>query len=324
MPTDTKGVVPIQQANTSEQSFSSTVPASISDLPIGVVTFADIGKSENASIEAHKQQLQTETEYLVLPEGYGDNRIVLLVRDPKCLYAYWEMTQDKREELQQKLGVDTWQQSKFILRVHDVTNVTVDGNNVESFDIQIDAHTMSWYIHVPAANRSYRVDLGVLTHQNKFYTLARSNIVTTPRDGISEIVDEQWMSVEEEFRRLYLLAAGFSDSDSSVGIAESIMKRQHLEMGSGAIGAVSSPMFFEENIRPFWLVAETELVVYGSTDPDAKVTIQGNPVELRTDGSFSARFALPEGRHEIHIKAISHDGKQERTITPVVHRETRN
>jgi hypothetical protein len=102
------------------------------------------------------------------------------------------------------------------------------------------------------------------------------------------------------------------------------MKRQQLEIGSGTMGVASSPMFFEQNIRPFWLVAQTELVVYGSTDPNAKVTIQGEPVGLRADGSFTARFALPEGRHEIHIRGISHDGKQERTITPVVHRETRS
>jgi hypothetical protein len=324
MPTDTNGIGPIQHVRTSEQSRSSRVPASISDLPVGVVTFADIGKLERSSVETHKQQLQTETEYFALPEGYGDNHIVLLVRDPRCLYAYWEITQDKREELQQKLGIDIWQQSKLILRVEDVTDLATGGNSVNYFDIEIDNHAMSWYVHVPEANRSYRVNLGFLTHHREFYTLARSNIVTTPRDGISEIIDEQWMIVEEEFKRLYKLAAGCFTGDSSVGIAEAIMKRQQLEMGSGAMGAVSSPVFFEDNVRPFWLAAKTELVVYGSTEPNARVTIQGNPIELRPDGSFTARFALPEGRHEIHIQAISHDSTQERTITPVVNRETRN
>lgn len=323
MPTDTKGTAPIQQRDTSKQDFSTTVPASISDLPIGVVTFPDLGKSEDKSIEAHNKELQTESEHFPLPEIYGDNRIVLLVRDPKCLYAYWEITQERREGLRHRLGADIWEQSKLILRIYDVTSVTTGINCVTYFDIPINEHALSWYIHVPAANRSYRVDIGILTRQQEFYVLASSNVVTTPRDGISEIIDEQWMVVEEEFRRLYLLAAGYGNGESSVEVVESVMKRQ-LETGSGAMGAVSSPVFHEDNTRPFWLVANTELVVYGSTEPNAKVFIQGEPVELKSDGSFTARFALAEGRHEIRIRAISGDGKQERTITPVVHRETRN
>ena len=38
-----------------------------------------------------------------------------------------------------------------------------------------------------------------------------------------------------------------------------------------------------------------------------KVTIGGKPVALRPDGSFSFRFALPDGQYELPIVAVSAD-----------------
>ncbi|HVN67357.1 MAG TPA: DUF4912 domain-containing protein, partial [Candidatus Sulfotelmatobacter sp.] len=32
------------------------------------------------------------------PAGYGDNRIVLMVRDPYWLYTYWEVNDQRRQE----------------------------------------------------------------------------------------------------------------------------------------------------------------------------------------------------------------------------------
>ena len=50
-----------------------------------------------------------------------------------------------------------------------------------------------------------------------------------------------------------------------------------------------------------------ELIVYGATERDATVTIGGRRIKLRADGSFSYRFALPDGRYEMPIVAISAD-----------------
>ena len=38
--------------------------------------------------------------------------------------------------------------------------------------------------------------------------------------------------------------------------------------------------------RSFWLVADAELIVYGATDPSARLTIGGEEVPLSTDGTF--------------------------------------
>jgi uncharacterized protein len=49
------------------------------------------------------------------------------------------------------------------------------------------------------------------------------------------------------------------------------------------------------------------LIIYGSTEPNAHVTIGGRSIRLREDGTFSFRFALPDGAYELPALAIAHD-----------------
>jgi hypothetical protein len=65
--------------------------------------------------------------------------------------------------------------------------------------------------------------------------------------------------------------------------------------------------------RGFRFEVNTELVVYGATEPDAKVHIAGRPVRLRPDGSFAFRFALPDGDFELPIVATSADAVEQRS-----------
>jgi hypothetical protein len=75
--------------------------------------------------------------------------------------------------------------------------------------------------------------------------------------------------------------------------------------------AVSSEMRIEsEGARPrgFWFNINAELILYGATEPDARVELARRPVQLRPDGTFSCRFALPDGDYEIDAMAVSKDG----------------
>jgi len=59
--------------------------------------------------------------------------------------------------------------------------------------------------------------------------------------------------------------------------------------------------------RGFWFNVNAELIIYGGTEPDATVTIGGRKIELRRDGTFSFRFALPDGEYHLPIAATSAD-----------------
>ncbi len=77
---------------------------------------------------------------------------------------------------------------------------------------------------------------------------------------------------------------------------------------AGAVSSVSSPFGGEwARGKGFWLNVNAELIIYGATERDASVIIGGRKIKLRADGSFSYRFALPDGRYELAVVAVAAD-----------------
>jgi hypothetical protein len=76
----------------------------------------------------------------------------------------------------------------------------------------------------------------------------------------------------------------------------------------------ASEMGLKEKKRKFFFEFGTELIVYGRTEPDAEVWLGGKKIMLRSDGTFSLRFALSDAsRIPLDFTAISNDkvGKRE-------------
>lgn len=264
-------------------------------------------------------QKMMESRGYELPEGYSDCRITLLVRDPHWLYAYWEIPDWKIDEIRSAIGHYEFSRSKKILRVYDVSGINFTGMNAnKSFDIELNSQAKNWYVNIGEPNRSWCIDIGFLDPSGKFYVAARSNIVSTPRDSMSDEIDEEWMTIDWD--KIYSLSGGFGLGRSSGDIKELLKRRLHEELSSGFPSSfMQKPS--EEN-KDFWLVASTELIVYGATEPSAQLTVQGLPVKLRRDGSFTLRFALPDGKQEIPIVAKNAKGDMKRSITKVVEKRT--
>jgi hypothetical protein len=83
---------------------------------------------------------------------------------------------------------------------------------------------------------------------------------------------------------------------------------------SGAVGSVTSPYGQPERQKGFWFNVNAELIIYGATEPDAEVTIGNKKIRLRPDGSFSYRFALPDGKYGLPAVARSADGTDSRMV----------
>lgn len=251
-----------------------------------------------------------------LPFAYGQDKMVLLVRDPWWLFTFWEVRHETVEKLKNELK-DDFYKAKRLLRVYDVTNIIFNGNNANRFfDIEINEFASSWYIDTSGPGRSWCVDLGLRLPNGKFITILRSNVVQTPLDGSSSITDEEWMIPDDLFARLYGMGFGLGRS-SPVG--KSWIERA---ISSPGIASMASPVRKPKQ-RGFWLKVDCELIVYGATEPDAKVTVQAKPISLRPDGTFTLRFALPDGKQVIPVKSVSADSVEERVITPIVERETK-
>lgn len=316
--------IPARKMNLTKRPLKKTrpqrIPVEAKEEILGQQEMA-VEKTKFYAAEATKVQRPIPQE---LPSEYGQDKIVLQVRDPRWIHAYWEVCHQTIEKLRNELR-DDFYKAKRILRVYDVSHIIFDGKNAHRFfDIHIDERADSWYVDTNGPGRSWCVDLGLLLPSGRFILIVRSNIVSTPLDGPSWITDEEWMVPEDMFSRLY--GMGFGLGKSSPGKAwQERVKREFFSgaFASGGVSSLASPVKKVRGERKFWLAVNTELIVYGATEPGAKVYVQGKQVNLRRDGTFTLRFALADGKQVIPVKAVSSDKQEERTITPIVAKETK-
>ncbi|MEP6662876.1 MAG: DUF4912 domain-containing protein [Verrucomicrobiota bacterium] len=80
-----------------------------------------------------------------------------------------------------------------------------------------------------------------------------------------------------------------------------------------SVSSLSSPFGGGEKRKGFWFNINAELIIYGATEPDAKVEIGGRKIQLRPDGTFSFRFILPDGNYDLPAQATSADGDDTRS-----------
>ncbi|QYX33932.1 substrate-binding domain-containing protein [Sphaerospermopsis torques-reginae] len=64
----------------------------------------------------------------------------------------------------------------------------------------------------------------------------------------------------------------------------------------------------------FWFVADTELVIHGSTEPGATVTIDGHKIQLHSDGTFHLRVPFSDRLFNYLMTATTDDGEHSITI----------
>ncbi len=261
-----------------------------------------------------------------LPAGYGKDRIVVMVRDPYWLHCYWELTRHAIQRAEAALSQE-WHTAKPILRLLDVSShETTSGTEAILRDIDIHGGCNNWYIDVSNPPRSYRVDIGYVSRSGRFYVLARSNVVTTPRAGLSDAIDSNWVDIDaKKAERIYAMSGGFDPAGtSSLELKQLFEERLRRPLGSPAVTSFGSGgLMAGGKTRKFWFQLDAELIVYGATEPHARVTLQGEPVRLRPDGTFTMRFSLPDSRQIIPAVATSPDGIEERTIVLAVERNTK-
>lgn len=269
-----------------------------------------------------------------LPSYYNDDSITLLVRDPHWAFAYWDISQNKIDDLRRSLG-DAGRDAHLAIRLYDITGVEFTGFNAHShFDIGIFDRVGNWYINTGSPGAEFIADLGLKSATGGFVTLARSNPISTPRDTVSDVLDAEWLVPEEIFQRIFALSGGTAGGPLSAGALSSAgmpeARRAPSEMLE-QLGGISSPgmgsLALMSPVKPqqergFWFMLNAELIIYGATEPGAKVELAGVPVQLRPDGTFSLRFALPDGAHAFPFAAASADGVDSMGITTRVSRET--
>jgi hypothetical protein len=315
-----------------------------------------------------KENLGDTGESGELPEAYGTKRLLLAARDPRWLYAHWDLN---REQLKEYNGLSA--DHHLVVRVY---KDAVRGQPLS--EIHVHPESRNWFINVPQGGAKYLAQLGYYDRQGKWATVSTSDATLTPPDTMSsdEAVWFETLPVELQFQQLLQLvktavkeniplmeaiqqlrASGFKGLPDparvspdrwtpaqdralselitmdrvrrvwigSLEITE-LIRRQLLQdrssqavsqfsipsSWSGAVSSFSSPLGGWERRKGFWFNVNAELIIYGATEPDATVTIGDRVIKLRSDGTFSFRFALPDGKYDLPAVATSSDGTDSR------------
>jgi hypothetical protein len=264
-----------------------------------------------------KKKLAASKDLSFKSVGDGDgqlkDRLVVMVRDPFWLHAYWELS---------RASIERAHAARPVLRLCELPRSGASNSARRVVrDIQIHGGVNNWYIDVQDPPSSYQLEIGYLAGEDNFFSLARSNVVSTPQASMGDSFDKNWAEVAKDFDRIYALSGGYTGEDGSRELKEVFEERLRRPMGGPestrfGLATAGKP-------REFGVEVDTELIIHGMTAPDAHVTLRGEPVRLRPDGSFAVRFTLPDRRHVLPVVASSGDGIEQRTIVLSVDRNTK-
>ena len=259
-------------------------------------------------------------EQMSASEEPKKDRIILFVRDPFWLQAYWEITKSAVERAKVALA-EHWHGAQPILRLLENEDEGVTGSTEQAVrDIPIHGGVNNWYIDVKNPPSSYRIQLGYKAVNGKFQMIAQSNRVRTPVPGSSDHVDHNWTDLSELGDRLYSLSGGFEEG-SSVELKEVFEEKLRRPMNRSALSRYGVAGVPGQSELEF--VVDAELLVFGQTHPNAQVNIANEPVKLRPDGSFTVRMSLPDRRQVLPVTSSSFDGTQIHTTVLAIERNTK-
>ena len=289
-----------------------------------------------------------EAEMAPAPRPALETRVVFLPRDPQWAYVFWDISETDRSDA---LGAGA---SQLCLRVADVTGLAGGSSHPHTLqEVVVDSHASEWYLPVPLSDRDYRVELGYRKGGGGWISLAFSSVARVPALHPSEQILDQFVpfsldalptpvsslpapaepadaglherlyqSATSQWRRLGRGSEAFHEFESGAELHEGAA---FWESGAGrwasgrsasGIGGVAPRQ------RSFWLVADAELIVYGATDPSARLSIGSEEVPLSADGTFRVQVPFRDGQQLYPIEAVAADGEQKRSITMEFRRAT--
>ena len=288
----------------------------------------------------NKVEPSNETTY----SSSSDTKVVFLPRDPEWAYVFWEISDTDRANAQSEGA------NRLCLRLVDVTNRNNGEANPGTLqEVVVDSHSTEWYLPIPLGGRDYMVELGYRIG-HKWMSLAHSSSAKVPSLHPSEQILDQFVPFSLEapattiepkienlalekpdsglHERLYQSATTkfrtrrVGSEEFQEGVPRDINLTNESGSGLWASGLNESGIGGVPQTRSFWLVADAELIVYGATDPLAKLFIEDEEVPLANDGTFRLQVPFRDGIQNYSIKAIDKDEIDSRNITMKFERVT--
>ena len=313
---------------------------------LGVTLYSRKSKEALVSAIAERQGRKSstakpiESEFSPAASSESKTRVVFLPRDPQWAYVFWEISDNDRKRAQ------TDGAAHLSLRLADVTGIQDGSSHPHTLqEVPVDSHSTEWYLPVPLCDRDYRVELGYRAGASwislAFSSTARvpalhpsdqildqfvpfsldatpaaapvSAPVSAPDSGDSNLHERLYQSATTHFRSRRVGSEVLHEQEGMLGDQRGLSDSGAGLWASGrnesGLGGVAPRQ------RSFWLIADAELIVYGATDPSARLTIGGEDVPLSSDGTFRIQVPFRDGKQLYPIEATAADGEQKRNIT---------
>lgn len=250
------------------------------------------------------------------------DRLVLTVRDAYWLQACWELSHHSIERVQASMG-RYWHSAVPVLRLFEIRSDGVSSIERKFVrDIEIHGAVNTWYIDVKNPPSCFLVEVGYRSCEGRFFAVTRSNSVETPQ--MVEAVDGvggNWSEVAQEFTQFHAGPNGRSEEEE---LREAFDEKHRSPAGSRLSYRLGTNLGASmRQRRKFNFAVDAEMIVHGVTEPDTYLSIKGQAVQVRADGSFSVRFTLPERRLVLPLVAATNDGAEQRTIILAIERNTK-
>ena len=275
-------------------------------------------------------------------------KVVFLPRDPEWAYVFWEISESDRQRAQSQGA------SRLCLRLSDVTGIDDGTAHRQTLqEIPVDSHSTEWYLPIPLSDREYRVELGYRCG-SRWISLAFSSQAKVPSLYPSDQILDQFVpftldASQSSSAAMEINTSTQSRGQSDFGLHERLyqtatkqfeqsrigseqfqgsLRGQQFDLNDSGVGLWASGRNdsglggVPSRQQSFWLIADAELVVYGSTDPSAQVRIGGEVVPLSSEGTFRIQVPFRDGFMEYPIEAIDKEGQQTRNITMKFERST--
>ncbi len=240
-----------------------------------------------------------------LPGSYGTGKLLLFPRDPHWLYAHWDLTPEQLDYYNALSG-----SHHLFLRIHAEPK-----SKPPLAEIALQDRTNFRFVHVEQADANYVGQLGYYRPGGEWIAITTSTPAATPPDSPSTHRAVQFVSFRGDLP-LPVWEAGESPNPipGQLGLECPTEDLAQLELPISGPGVSltrfrqalpSSPFGSEQLPGGFWFDLGAEVVIYGATQPGARVAIAGYPIQLHLDGTFSQRLALPDGDYELMVTAVS-------------------
>lgn len=244
------------------------------------------------------------------PNESVQEELVATAHDPYWIHAQWVLKRSTVLRAEAALGSD-WFRAVPVIRVYAIRVDEVNGTAAQWLrDVEIHGECDHWFVPVENPPNAYKLEVGYATPNGKFFALAKSRKVTTPKPG-SRAAER--MSLQ---RNGAVRAARPAVTDPEF---EKFLAARAVCYATGPAEARGS----ESHANGPQFSLDAELLVSGTAEPNCQLTVQGESVKVGKDGRFTTRISVGKGRQVIPATCVSADGTEKRTIFLSVERNAK-